>query len=119
MHGLCRGNCFRGSTHKIRAKFAGVTMWVTTTKTAHSLKIDTGQDVADAASYMLRSRSKVCQVFWLACETKLHSNRDNHTPELCHAARSSIVADHYATKYLAKPQYWLASALRAMIAVHR
>ena len=31
------------------------------------------------------------------------------------AARSSIVADHYATKYLAKPQQWLASALGALI----
>ena len=35
------------------------------------------------------------------------------------AARSSTVADHYATKYLAKPQQWLASALGALIAGFR
>ena len=35
------------------------------------------------------------------------------------AARSSAVADHYATKYLAKPQQWLASALGALIAGFR
>ena len=35
------------------------------------------------------------------------------------AARSSTIADHYATKYLAKPQQWLASALGALIAGFR
>ena len=35
------------------------------------------------------------------------------------AARSSAVADHYATKYLAKPQQWLASALGSLIAGFR
>jgi hypothetical protein len=35
------------------------------------------------------------------------------------AARSSAVADHYATKYLAKPQQWLTSALGPLIAGFR
>ena len=35
------------------------------------------------------------------------------------AARSSAVAGHYATKYLAKPQQWLASTLGALIAGFR
>ena len=35
------------------------------------------------------------------------------------AARSSAVADHYAIKYLAKPQQWLTSALGPLIAGFR
>ena len=81
----------------------------------------TGQDVADGASEHAAKKPQQGLPGILSWLVRPGSIAIEKTILLSFAiaARSSAVADHYATKYLAKPQQWLASALGALIAGFR
>ena len=77
----------------------------------------TGQDVADGASEHAAKKPQQSLPGILGWLVRPRSIAVEKTILLrfAIAARSSAVADHYATKYLAKPQQWLASALGALV----
>ena len=117
---VCQANCFRGSTQDLCQVCLRCNVDYQYQTRIFPNEETTGHDVPDGASeHAAKKPQQGLPVIlgWLlrpgsiAIKTRLLS--------IAIAARSSTVADHYATKYLAKPQQWLAFALGALIAGFR
>ena len=112
------GQTVFGAPHKICVKYVCDATWTTNTKNRTFPEGEaTGQDVADGASEHAAKKPQQSLPGILGWLVRPGSVAIEKTMLLSFsiAARSSAVADHYATKYLAKPQQWLASALGALI----
>ena len=118
---VCRANCFRGSTQDLCQVCLRCNVDYQYQNRTFPQEETTGQDVADGASE--HAAKKPLQSLpgilgWLVRSGSIAIEK-TILQSFAIAARSSAVADHYATKYLAKPQQWLASALGALIAGFR
>ena len=114
---VCRANCFRGSTQDLCQVCLRCNVDYQYQNRTFPQEETTGQDVADGASE--HAAKKPLQSLpgilgWLVRSGSI-AIEETILQSFAIAARSSAVADHYATKYLAKPQQWLASALGAWI----
>jgi hypothetical protein len=116
-----RGNCFRGSSQDLcQACLRCNVDYQYQHRTFPEREIDE-QEIADGAAYQKPHQNLPGILGWLA---RRGSAANGKTVELllqsfAIAARASAVADFYATKYLAKPQQWLASALGPLISGYR
>ena len=118
---VCRANCFRGSTQDLCQVCLRCNVDYQYQNRTFPEEETTGQDVADGASEHAAKKPQRSLPGILSWLVRRSSTAIEKTILLSFAiaARSSTVADHYATKYLAKPQQWLASALGALIAGFR
>ena len=118
---VCRANCFRGSTQDLCQVCLRCNVDYQYQNRTFPEEEATGQDVADGASEHAAKKPQRSLPGILSWLVRRSSTAIEKTILLSFAiaARSSTVADHYATKYLAKPQQWLASALGALIAGFR
>ena len=115
---VCRGNCFRGSTQDL----CQVCLRCNVDYQYQNRTFpEREEDVADGASEHAAKKPQQSLPGILGWLVRRGSTATEKTILLsvAIAARSSTVADHCATKYLAKPQQWLASALGALIAGFR
>ena len=122
---VCRGNCSRGSSQDLcQACLRCNVDYQYQHRTFPEEEIHDQETAAGASEHILEpthtqksSQSLLGILGWLVHRG---SSAVAKTKELLQsfaiAARSSAVADHYATKYLAKPQQWLTSALGTLIA---
>ena len=118
--GLCkvrRANCFRGSTSDLCQVCLRCNVDYQYQNRTFPEEETTGQYVADGASEHAAKKPQQSLPGILGCLVRRGATAIEKTmlQSFAIAARSSAVADHYATKYLAKPQQWLASALGALI----
>ena len=117
---VCRANCFRGSTQDLCQVCLRCNVDYQYQNRTFPETETTEQDAADSSEQAAKKPQQSLPgiLNWLL---RRGSTVIEKTILLSFAiaARSSTVADHYATKYLAKPQQWLASALGALIAGFR
>merc|ERR1712039_1131345 len=117
---VCRENCFRGSTQDLCQVCLRCNVDYQYQNRTFPETETTEQDAADPSEQAAKKPQQSLPgiLNWLL---RRGSTAIQKTILLSFAiaARSSTVADHYATKYLAKPQQWLAPALGALIASFR
>ena len=126
---VCRENCFRGSSQDLcQACLRCNVDYQYQIRTFPEQELDEGETPEAGASEHIPEATREKKnpqrlpgiLNWLA---RRGSATKAKTMQLLQsfaiAARSSAVADHYATKYLAKPQQWLTSALGPLISGFR
>ena len=114
---VCRANCFRGCTQDLCQVCLRCNVDYQYQNRTFPEEETTGQDVADGASEHAAKKPQQRLPGILSWLVRRGSTAIEKTILLSFAiaARSSTVADHYATKYLAKPQQWLTSVLGPLI----
>ena len=116
---VCRGNCFRGSTQDLCQVCLRCNVDYQYQNRTFPEEESEAQVSTDGASEHATKKPHQDMPGMIGWLLKRGSTAIQATTQLLQsfaiAARSSTVADHYATKYLAKPQQWLASALGALI----
>ena len=138
---VCRGNCFRGSSQDLCQTCLRCNVdYQYQNRTFPDRVIQSQETAADASEHGTSEHASDGASEHVSEPTNKHNSSQSlpgilgwilkrgsaaraKTKDLLEsfaiAARSSAVADHYATKYLAKPQQWLTSALGPLIAGFR
>ena len=127
---LCRQNCFRGSTSdlcqaclrcNVDYQYQNRTFPDATDQLEPSPTVASAAEDASKASPGQTARTRLPGVLgWLAKRAGTAAATGVLLlSSFAVAMRSSSVADFYATKYLAKPQQWLATALGPLISGYR